>query len=425
MDIIDGESVVSMTMSDDGKTVTFKNRSGEEVGVFEIHPNPIVEYEGLTKPAITSLDYGYKNPIVKGWSTPYSEPTQMPNPSTMPNHGFNLSWSPDGLYLAVGMTVSPWFAIYKRDGDKLTKLTAELSGADIPASRVSGLDWSPNGRLLIPQVTDDPDGHSWYPLVLSDDGSFTNASTFGPGIANANGIQFSPDGNYLAIVSTSSPYLKWYKIDYEFNISKTLLNPTDLPTGLVRDVAWSPDGQYLALFATTPEPVMIYKRAGDSLAKLKDAAALPKNRYPSTTYWGRWSPDGKYLAVVSGDIPGLLMYQQNGDVFTLLNDDNGFVPNLDQPGPFGQVYSVEWSPDAKYMAIGLDGYGAIVYHMGSTLAFEEMPTPSGWPGPVHGAALAWSPDGKHLAIQTHASPYFYWYKGAMAPLPGAVTRLFD
>ena len=62
--------------------------------------------------------------------------------------GVNRSpcWSPDGTYLAVGSTTSPYIAIYKRDGTAFSRLAAP---AVLPPGAVYGGAWSPSGGQLV------------------------------------------------------------------------------------------------------------------------------------------------------------------------------------------------------------------------------------------------------------------------------------
>lgn len=102
-----------------------------------------------------------------------------------------VRFSPDGLFLAVNIQVSPYLLIYK------IKI---------------------GGRKL----------------------AITGIPTYG-----YTGIDFSPDGKFIALTGQSPPYAIVYKINGE-EITQ-LTNITNLPTGICKGVNFAKDGRYLYL----------------------------------------------------------------------------------------------------------------------------------------------------------------------------------
>ena len=71
--------------------------------------------------------------------------------------------------------------------------------------------------------------------------------------------------------------------------------------------AWSPDGQYVAVMHTTSPYITTYKRVGDVLTKLANPATLPTG----TGTGGDWSPGGEFLAVSHQDSPYVTVYKSS------------------------------------------------------------------------------------------------------------------
>src|SRR5690606_4544266 len=83
-----------------------------------------------------------------------------------------------------------------------------------------------------------------------------------------------------------------------------LANPAVLPTGIGHGCSFSPDGGYLAVAHSTSPFLSIYKRSGDTFTKLANPAVLPTGTGNGCSF----SPDGEYLAVGHNTSPYLSIY---------------------------------------------------------------------------------------------------------------------
>ena len=83
-----------------------------------------------------------------------------------------------------------------------------------------------------------------------------------------------------------------------------LSNPSTLPAGTGWGCAFSPDGAYLAVAHSTSPYLTIYKRSGDTFTKLANPSTLPAG----TGVGCAFSPDGAYLAVAHSTSPYITIY---------------------------------------------------------------------------------------------------------------------
>ncbi len=189
--------------------------------------------------------------------------TKLSNPASLPpTQVFSLTWSPDGRFLAAGTTVGgsfPYVTIYEvTNGTTFTKLADPSNINNVSASQIA---FSPNGRYLLiggsvgmslyernnttftlvssPSVVSTPRSVAWAPngkvaaafltngsvTLYSVSGStFTSIINFTPvGSTSCYRGSFSPDGQFLAIVYTGSPYLKIYQVNVDMNDSGLLV----------------------------------------------------------------------------------------------------------------------------------------------------------------------------------------------------------
>lgn len=173
-------------------------------------------------------------------------------------------------------------------------------------------------------------------------------------------------------------------------------------------------------FSQTPGKVTlkVYDAASDTVSDRVvivskwDVDGIPNERFipSSPTALGSvatgvaFSPDGNYLAYSLNTSPFLVVWKRSsnsGEDFNTLSTPDGTPPT-------GAAGKLAWSPDGKFLAVPFAN-GLYVYMRSGTNVFLKAPTPSVYPGGV-GAAVGWSKDGVYLALATDTAPYVTVYK---------------
>ncbi|GEM_PF-2196362 len=327
-------------------------------------------------------------------------PVKITDPGTLPpGLGNGASFSPDGTYLVVSHSTSPFITIYKRSGDTFTKL-ADPATSPVGGAGANSPSFSPDGNYL-------SIGHASSPFITiykrSGD-TFTklaDPATLPAGTGNETA--FSSDGTYLAIAHDTSPFITIYKRSGD-TFTK-LANPVSLPAGSAFGATFSPDGTYLVVGHASSPFITIYKRSGDTFTKLANPATLPA----WTGFGLRFSPDGTYFAVAHPISPFVTIYKRSGDTFTKLADPATL--------PAGSGTGVSFSPDGTYLAVshGTSPYISIYKRSGDT--FTKIANPATLPA-NNGQSATYSPDGTYLAVSHVTSPFITIYKGS----GGAIHR---
>ena len=311
-------------------------------------------------------------------------------PTTLPtDSGYSVTFSSDGIYMAVAHSVTPYITIYKRSGDTFTKLPNPTT---LPTGSSNSVAFSSDGIYMAV-------GHYTSPYITiykrSGD-TFTklpDPATLP--IGSSYSVTFSSDGIYMAVGHYTSPYITIYKRSVD-TFTK-LPNPTTLPTGGSYGVAFSSDGIYMAVAHFTTPYIAIYKRSGDTFTKLPNPTTLPTGGSNSVVF----SSDGIYMAVGHTNTPYITIYKRSGDTFTKLPDPATL--------PTGGSYSVAFSPNGIYIAVAHSVTPYITIYKCSGDTFTKLPNPTTLPI-GNGKCVGFSPNGIYMAVAHFTTPFITIYK---------------
>lgn len=213
--------------------------------------------------------------------------------------------------------------------------------------------------------------------------------------ANAISCDWSPNGRYVAVATTSDTALVDYGTTlrvYEFdgvNLTE-MIGCRKVHGGNCYCVVWRPDGNYLALGGTNGTgdyDVRAYSFANRALTEVAQI------NFTGVAGWGEhlsWHPNGNFLAIGRSTVDNQVqIYSFNGTALTPVTSiAHG-----------AQVTSVAWHKTGNYLAItgtdGTGGYDVRVYAFNGT-TLTECPGCNIDIGAAFQAT--WHPSGDYLAI---------------------------
>lgn len=389
-----------------GTTAEFYTAGNTLLGSFEVK-NPASSFAKALKRA-GAYDVGYRDYLVKGWHAAGRQNVRATSPGTLPGGTvWRSRFSPDGKYVAVATSFSPYLLIYS----VATGVLVAGSVMTVPAGAVASLAWTPDGRFLaVGSSTGSPNyylyGRSGSTLTLVSSNSTFIAPT---PTASPTTLEWSPDGLTLYVGHGASPYHAVYK-----RASLTASIMGKLPDialstafGTNSEARWSPDGQYLVVATTKYPYTFFYKRDGDTFNQLSNPNYTQAGLGSGTA----WSYDGRYVAVTSSASPYLVVYERSGDIFTR-------VTSVANPGASGA--GVEFTPDGRFLLAGITASPYLVIYEIKDGVFTQRDAPT-MPGTVYD--ITFSPDAKYAAMGHAGSPFVSLMKGAMAPPAGAAVHI--
>jgi 6-phosphogluconolactonase (cycloisomerase 2 family) len=257
---------------------------------------------------------------------------------------------------------------------------------------------------------------------------FLGSVALGSGTDTCFRVAWSPDAKFFAVADYTAGKLAVYK----FNPPVTALPPPIPPNTFVLvgsvvtsltqpfHIAWSPDRRFIAVTSdTSPGALQIFRFTGNGTPTLVGSSVVTGN----ATKMVAWSPDGKFLAVVNFGGTTLQVYRFDG--FSTPVPVGGTVTTDLQPD------GVAWSPDGRFIAVVNYGgnslllfrvkFNAAPVPINGTNAASEITT-----GVINPIEVAWSPDGRYLAVTNRAASsgtaslqIFRFYGGGAIVLVGS------
>jgi WD40 repeat protein len=303
-------------------------------------------------------------------------------------------WHPSGNYLAVGgngPTDENETHVYKFDANHTLSL---LPGGSVNyGSAVYGMAWNSDGSLLAVGGVGSALANEIQVYRFNGQSSLcvTTSANYGTSVYS---LAWSKDNNYLAVGGedpTNGNELQIFSVDTADHLEDICYRAgVNLgESSIVRAVDWSPDGNYLAIAGsslTDGEELRIYSFDSPALT-YEDGAD-----FGSAPYDVSWAPSGKYVAIV-GD---------GGSKLQIYPFESGSLGSVVVNESLGAdiIYSVTWSPCGHYLMIGnaspTDNYESQAYYFdGSSVTLAGSVDYGGASSYVRG--VDWSSDGKFIA----------------------------
>lgn len=254
----------------------------------------------------------------------------------------SLAFSSNGLYLAVGSSVDTRLRVGKLKADKSGYVELPVTG--LPSGTVQGVDFSPDGQWLIAALPGSNQIRIYK--VSADEVAFVTTAS----LNQASGPRFSRDGKWIVCGCGIDPPTRGIGV-MPFNPITGLVGSAVHPPvsgGFVQSSEyseWDPSGKYIA--ACNNGGVAVWRFKDASLALLHSQGAP----MPSGGRGVSWSPDGRYLYTVAAvAVAGnrIAAYQWNGESLSAP------VYPVDQPIS-ATISDSSLSSDGKQLVIGLGG----------------------------------------------------------------------
>jgi eukaryotic-like serine/threonine-protein kinase len=273
------------------------------------------------------------------------------------------SWTPDGKYFVFQATSNGTENLWalRENGNFLSSKPVPMQLTTGPMNVGTPVP-STDGKKLFVQ--------GWQPrgeLVRYD----SRSSQFVPYLngISAMGLDFSPDGQWMAYNDATDGTLRRSKVDGSQKLQLVF------PPMVAYLPRWSPDGKQIAFFGHPPgERFQIYVISAEG--------GSPELLYHSDTNLAdpSWSPDGKSLAFGENSLNN-----QGSAVYTL---DLKTRKATKLPGSDG-LYSPRCSPNGRYIAaISLDSLRLMLFDV-ATQKWSEL-------AKIFVAYPNWSRDGRYL-----------------------------
>jgi WD40 repeat protein len=335
--------------------------------------------------------------------------------------GLALVLSPDGRRLAVhdiqGGAITMWDAVTG------AKVPGAKALRPVPAGRVA---WGPDGsRLLTSPAPDSTEGAVavWDPATGEAVARLTKEEA-GGALAAA---EWAPDGRLVAVAVRQGQQVSQKVTVHIWDVARGA-KLRALPgehADRVAAVRWSPDGKRL-VSCSWDQTARVWDVATGAALTLRGHAGDRAPRWSAFTYepnqgWGNqlqvgrmaWSPDGRRVASASrfGALTPNGVWQGWSAKVRIWDATAGTTLRVLEM-PAAPVWTLVWSPDGRFLATvsspagGAAGKAEVkvwdaVAGRGdfSTVIDQQLPSPFTSPTPTVNIPLAFSPEGRRLAVE--------------------------
>ena len=267
---------------------------------------------------------------------------------------------------------------------------------------VSALAWSPDGKRIASASGD----HSVQVWDASDG---SHALIYRGHNVDVSALAWSPDGRYLASGDIDGSAQIWNAA------SGQRLFTYRGHTSAVFSLSWSPDSLRIASASDDGSLQVWQALTGTLLFEVQNPAPLHAN-LGSRQPWNAvaWSPDGRYIA--GGSYGNAQIFDaRSGKLFSDAYGDNS-----------GMIHAIAWSPDSRLIATAQTSGEVLVWNVASG---QNVFTHIG--SPTDAYSVAWSPDGKRIASGGNDALVSVWdaltgqhasvYRGHADVYPGHFT----
>ena len=339
----------------------------------------------------------------------------------------SVSWSPDGQYIAIGGDSSVSGGVFQifqfdRVNQSLSLITSQLG----TTGEVFSVSWSPDGQYIAVGGNSSISGGVFQVFQFDRINQSLEFVASALGTAGeVNSVSWSPDGQYIAVggnSSVSGGVFQVFQFD-RINQSLEFIASALGTTGEVNAVSWSPDGLYIAVGGTgiTGDDFQIFEfdRVNQTLQSVDGDLA------GDGIFSISWSPDGQYIATggfgSTGSGEEFRIWQFNRDTQMLQ-----FVTGIPSGGGGTTGFSVFWSPDGEYIAVGGSGLSGDEFQiwqfnrMSQSLQFVDGAITA---APIN--SVFWSPDGEYIAVggaTLSGGNEFQILSGIQFPMKNVITN---
>lgn len=238
------------------------------------------------------------------------------------------------------------------------------------------------------------------------------------GVGYGNGVNWSPDGTFLAYCATVNPFIAFYTRDGDKLTKVATVTTNTSITNSVRGGSWHPSGNLFTTGGATTPFISNFARDGQTFSIMSTASSVI-NSLPAVQTWAvSWNPQGNIVTLTNNGVPRITSYWYDGTKFT----------KLAQPTttPTGSPQSVNWNRDGTVVALGhatapfITAYW--VNYAGTATTFTKLANPAVNPG-SEVYASTFNNTGSSLICITASSPFICAYNISYNGTSTTLTKL--